>query len=129
MKVKVTLLATCFDKKLNINNKQSKNFIIVNEDNTLPSRYLLSDSPNECLKKICEKFLSYSIDWLDFSIIDAKRNDGDEIEIVYSTDFPYCENFYRHGKTLHVYDDDLGKILGEKYIEGITRATRRRFVL
>lgn len=129
MKVKITLLATCFDKRSNLSNKRSNNFVVVDEDNTLPSRYLLSDSPSDCVEKICEKFLSYSFDWLDFNVIDVKRNDADEVEIVYSTEFPYCENFYRYGKTLHLYDDDLGEILGEEYIEGITRATRRRFVL
>ena len=127
MKIKLTLLPVAFNNKFNsFDNK--RNTLLMDGDKPI-SRYIYSESVDECLKKLCTEYLHHSYSWLDITLTDFRRASSDEFEVVYFTQFPYVDGFYRAGTPDNLSSEETLEKLGEYYVGILSTYTTRRFAL
>ena len=125
MKIKITLLPVAFNNKFNsFDNK--RNTLLTDGDKPI-SRYMYSESVEECLKKLCEKYLFYSDSWLDIALVDFRKVSDSECEAVYFTQFPYIDGFHRAGTPDSLASEETLEKLGEYYIGILSTHAIRRF--
>ncbi len=125
MKIKITLLPVAFNNKLDILN-ENRNILLTDNDKPI-SRYIYSESVEECLKKLCEEYLFYSDSWLDIALVDFRRASDSECEAVYLTQFPHIEGFHKSGTLDILSSKETIKKLGEYYVGILSTHTTRRF--
>tara|TARA_R110000744_G_scaffold281753_1_gene393572 strand:- start:392 stop:775 length:384 start_codon:yes stop_codon:yes gene_type:complete len=125
MKIKITLLPVAFNNKFN--SFDSKRNTLLTDGNKPISRYMYSESVEECLKKLCEKYLFYSDSWLDIALVDFRKVSDSECEAVYFTQFPYVDGFHRAGTPNNLASEEILEKLGEYYIGILSTHTTRRF--
>ena len=114
-----------FNNKFNSFDKQ-RNTLLMDGDKPI-SRYMYSESVNECLKKLCEEYLHHSYSWLDITLADFRRVSDDECEVVYFTQFPHVDGFHRAGIPDNLSSEETLEKLGEYYIGILSTRTTRRF--
>ena len=128
MKIKLTLIAIAFNNNHDTFSKR-RNVILLHREE-LPNTLLLSEnSIDECLKKLSEKYLNHHFAWLDINLVGFRRVDEDTCEAVYFTQFPYASGFNRLGTPVNFYEQNLSDLLGEYYIDIISKHTTRKFAL
>jgi hypothetical protein len=125
MKIKITLLPVAFNNKFNSFDKK-RNILLTDGDKPI-SRYMYSESVEECIKRLCEKYLFHSDSWLDIALVDFRRASDEECEAVYLTQFPYVEGFYKSGTIDMLSSKETLEKLGEYYIGILSTHTTRRF--
>mgnify|MGYP003659549792 CR=1 FL=1 len=125
MKIKITLLPVAFNSDPDSFNK-NRNILLTDEDKPI-SRYMLSESAEECLEKLCGKYLFYSEGWLDITLVDFRRTSDSECEVVYFTQFPYIEGFHKSGTPDILFSKETIEKLGEYYVGILSTHTTRRF--
>ena len=125
MKIKLTLLPVAFNNKFNSFDKK-RNTLLTDGDKPI-SRYMYSESVDECLKKLCTEYLHHSYGWLDIILADFRRVSDNECEVVYFTQFPYVDGFYRAGTPDSLASEETLEKLGEYYVGILSTYTTRRF--
>jgi len=125
MKIKITLLPVAFNNKLDILN-ENRNILLTDNDKPI-SRYIYSESVEECLKKLCEEYLFYSDSWLDIALVGFRRASDNECEAIYFTQFPYIERFHKSGTPDILASKETIEKLGEYYVGILSTHTTRRF--
>jgi len=125
MKIKITLLPVAFNNKFN-SFDSNRNTLLTDGDKPI-SRYVYSESVDECLEKICTEYLHHSYSWLDITLTDFRRVLDSEFEAVYFTQFPYIDGFYRAGTPDNLSSEETLEKLGEYYVGILSTHTTRRF--
>ena len=96
MKVRITLAITSHDNRYGLlSPKRVK--VLVNDDLSLPHKYLSTDNEDEALRTVCSKYLNYHYGWLVKDLIAFRKIDNSEVEVVYLTTVPAMKGCHRQG--------------------------------
>jgi hypothetical protein len=125
MKIKLTLLPVAFNNKFNSFHK-NRNTLLTDKGKPI-SRYMYSETVEECLKRLCAEYLHHSYSWLDITLTDFRRVSDNECEAVYFTQFPYVDGFQKSGTAESLSSEKTIEKLGEYYIGILSTHTTRRF--
>ena len=123
MKIKVTLLPLAIDtSKPTLHPERIKLLV----DGEPLHKYLLSETPEDAIKKICSEYLGYTYEWLSIDLCDFMRHEN-HFEAIYFCQFPASYGWKSKGNTIRACIDEEIKQIGEHYFDIISRHSSRRY--
>lgn len=118
MKVKLTLIAIRQDINRRFEDDDFFRFLIDNSGD-FPSCYISTKDEVETLKSLFESYLSVCFEWCNIDLVDFRRKDLYECEVVYSVKLPLMSNIEKSGQFIshnksHTMDNFYERILARK---------------
>ena len=97
MKVKVSLLVICQDSSM-ADSDMRRISILLDENQDMPSKYLIGDDEGKILREISDKHLNFSYDWLIKNLAGFRCLDKQTSEVCYITIVPKMQDSNKAGK-------------------------------
>tara|TARA_R110002020_G_scaffold186207_1_gene384193 strand:- start:1933 stop:2313 length:381 start_codon:yes stop_codon:yes gene_type:complete len=126
MKVKLTYIAVQRQKNLHFSDPNYFQ-IFFTDDNKLPSTYILMRDTHETLKEMLEKYFYTEFDWMSTKVMDFRRINQDECEVVYASYMPCIGNANKSGKFISDKELEDNNITIDPYYEELLSRRSRGF--